>query len=118
MKYTKEHEWIKYDDTTHEAFIGITDHAQSELGDIVHVEFNEPGDLSIGDALCTIESVKSTSEVFIPFNGTHLESNKAVLDDVSQINQNAEGTWLHKVKVSDPGVINVLLTKEEYLKSL
>ena len=112
MKYTKEHEWIKYDDTTHvsenitekgfqllflgyqatisalnspfidqfhtfsEALIGITDHAQSELGDIVHVEFNEPGDLSNGDALCTIESVKSTSEVFIPFDGTHLEVRK------------------------------------------
>ena len=113
-KYTKSHEWIKLDGDT--ATIGITDHAQEELGDIVYVELPEVGRvLSEEDIFGTVESVKAVSELYSPIAGEVVEVNDALTGSEATINESpyANG-WMIKVKVKDPGQVPSLLDAATY----
>lgn len=117
LKYTKDHEWVKMDGEV--ATIGITDFAQGELGDIVYVEVETVGDeLSTGDVFGTVEAVKTVSDLFIPVAGEVLELNESLEDSPENVNDDPYGDgWIVKVKVSDTGEIDGLLSAEDY-KSL
>lgn len=102
--YTKEHEWVKVDGAT--AVVGITDHAQSSLGDIVYVELPKPGaTVTAGKPMGVVESVKAVSDVFAPVSGTIAEINGTVEDDPAKVNADPFGDgWL--VKVTLPGALD------------
>ena len=113
-KYTKTHEWIEVDGSTGK--VGITNYAQDQLGDIVFVELPEIGkELKKGDVLCTVESVKSASDVYAPVSGKIIEVNTELDSQPEKINQDAEGEgWIVKMELSDPSELDDLMTKEEY----
>ena len=119
LKYTKEHEWARIDGN--EAVIGITDHAQSELGDITFVELPQIGrEVKQFENCATIESVKAASDVYAPVSGEVIEVNEALRDTPETINQSpySEG-WLCRVSVSDTGEQSALMDAaayEAYLK--
>ena len=98
LKYSKSHEWVKMlDDTT--ALVGITDFAQSELGDLVFVNLPEEGDeVTVGEAFGDVESVKAVSDVFSPVTGTVKAVNEALLDAPESINADPYGAWLVEVE--------------------
>jgi len=114
LYYTEEHEWLKVDDG--EGTIGITDHAQSELGDIVFVDLPEEGkEFSKGDAIGTIEAVKTVSDIYAPVSGEVTEVNETLDEEAEKINQDPYGEgWIVKVKLSDKSEIDELLSAEEY----
>jgi len=101
LKYSKDHEWIKVEGNT--ATIGITDFAQSELGDIVFVELPEEGDdISTGDSFGSVESVKTVSELYAPVSGKVVAVNEELEDSPELVNENPyEGAWMLKVEISD-----------------
>jgi glycine cleavage system H protein len=113
LKYTKEHEWalVEGDVIT----VGITDFAQSALGDIVFVEVPEVGsDLKAGSTFGVVESIKSVSDLYAPITGEVVAKNSDVEGSPEKINQDAYGSWLIKVKVKDSSELNKLLTAEQY----
>ena len=111
-RYTKEHEWITADGT-----IGITNHAQDSLGDIVFVELPKVGaEITTGKAFGTVESVKAVSDLFAPVSGTVTGVNEALATAPEQVNKDAHGAWMVKVKVKDPAEMNALLSAEDYDK--
>ena len=112
--FTEDHEWINNDNGT--ATVGITVHAQEQLGDLVFVELPEVGrKVAKGDAIVVVESVKAASDVYAPVDGEIVEINDAVVNDPSLINQAAEGEgWLFKLKLSDEGQLNGLLDAAGY----
>jgi glycine cleavage system H protein len=111
-KYTKEHEWITADGT-----IGITNHAQESLGDIVFVELPKIGaELTKGKPLGTVESVKAVSDIYAPVSGTVTAVNEALTTAPEQVNKDAHGAWLIKIKVKDPAEMNALLAAADYDK--
>lgn len=114
LYYTKEHEWVKVDGDT--GTIGISDHAQEELGDIVFVELPEEGEeLSQGDAIGTIEAVKTVSDIYTPVSGEVIESNESLEEEAEKINQDPYGEgWIAKIKMSDKDEIDDLMSAEEY----
>ena len=114
LKYTKSHEWIKVDGDV--ATVGITEHAQSLLGDLVYVELPEVGDeLSAGDDACVVESVKAASDVYAPVDGEVLEINDGVVDDPAQVNSEPyTGGWLFKLKISDSTQLSNLMSASDY----
>lgn len=114
LKYTNEHEWIRADGKV--ATIGITDWAQSELGDIVFVELPNVGDtISKGQPFGTIEAVKSVSELFAPVAGTVVQINSALEDDPMAINRDAYGDgWMIRLELSDPPELEQLLDAVGY----
>lgn len=114
LKYSNDHEWCRIEGDT--AWIGITDFAQSQLGDIVFVDVPTVGEtLSAGDVFGSIEAVKTVSDAFIPVSGEVMEFNPAVDADPSVVNKDAYGEgWLIKVKMSDPSECDTLLTPEQY----
>jgi glycine cleavage system H protein len=114
LKYTKEHEWVRVSGNT--AAIGITDHAQSELTDIVFVELPEAGRaVKAGDACAVVESVKTASDIYAPLSGEILESNKSVADNPALANTEPYGGgWLFKIKLSNPAEVNSLMSPEQY----
>jgi len=116
LKYTQEHEWVKSEGDI--AYVGITDFAQSELGDIVFVECETVGEkLSAGDPVCTIEAVKTVSDVFMPVAGEVLEFNEKLSSNPDLINKDPYGEgWIVKIKPTNMEDINSLLTAEEYEK--
>ena len=116
LKYTPTHEWVLVEGT--EATVGITDHAQSELGDIVYVELPEPGRiLAKGDVLGTVESVKAVSDLYSPLSGEVVKSNRALADTTETVNQDPYGEgWTVRVRMSDPSEINDLLDASDYQK--
>ena len=115
FKYTKEHEWIKVEGTT--GTIGITDHAQSSLGDIVFVELPKVGaELKAGDSFGTVESVKAVSDLFAPVSGTVTEINAALSTAPEKVNSDAHAAWMVKVKLKDPSELNKLLSAADYEK--
>ena len=118
LKYTKDHEWIRVDGET--ATVGITEYAQGELGDIVFVEIETMGDhLKQGDIFGSIEAVKTVSDLFMPASGEIIEVNEKIADSPELINNDAFGDgWLIKVKLSDPGELNDLLSSSEYAKQI
>ena len=114
LKYTKSHEWVRVAGDT--VTIGITDHAQQELTDIVFVELPEAGrKLKAGDACAVVESVKTASDIYAPVSGEILESNKAVVDAPALANTEpyAKG-WFFKIKLSNQAELNSLMSPEQY----
>jgi glycine cleavage system H protein len=112
LQYTKSHEWVRTEDDT--ATIGITDHAQEELGDIVYIELPEQGaTFEAGDSFGTVESVKAVSDLYTPVGGEVVEVNEALGDSPEKINEDPYGEgWILKVRVSDEGA--GLLSASEY----
>jgi glycine cleavage system H protein len=111
-KYTKEHEWITADGT-----VGITHHAQDSLGDIVFVELPKVGtELTMGRTFGTVESVKAVSDLFAPASGMVTAVNEALATAPEQVNKDAHGAWMIKVKVKDPAEMNALLSAADYEK--
>src|ERR1039458_5126475 len=105
-KYTKEHEWLKVEGNT--GTIGITDHAQESLGDIVFVELPKVGsELTAGKTLATTESVKAVSDIFAPVSGTVTEVNEALNTSPEQVNKAAHGAWMVKLKLKEIGRAHV-----------
>lgn len=113
LKYTKEHEWVQINGDT--VTIGITDFAQSALGDIVFLETPEVGTtLTEGSTFGVVESIKSVSDLYAPVSGEVVEKNSDLESSPEQINSDAYGSWLIKVKVSDVNVLNNLLSAADY----
>jgi glycine cleavage system H protein len=114
LKYTKSHEWVRVSGDT--ATVGLTDHAQHELTDIVFVELPEIGkQFKSGDAAAVVESVKTASDLYSPVSGQILETNKAVVDNPALANTEPyAGGWFFKIKLSNPAELNVLLSPESY----
>lgn len=118
LKYTSEHEWIRVEGKV--AYIGITEHAQNQLGDIVFVDIPTVGEeLNAGDVFGTIEVVKTISDLFMPVSGTILEQNEALEDKPELVNQDPYGAgWLIKIEPSADADFSVLLDAKEYKKTI
>ena len=114
LKYAKSHEWVRL--TGDVATIGITDHAQHELTDVVFVELPEVGkQLKAGEACAVVESVKTASDIYAPVSGQVSEVNKAVVDNPALVNSEPYGGgWLFKLKPAAPAELNSLLGPEQY----
>ncbi len=113
LKYTKEHEWTLIENDT--VTVGITDFAQSALGDIVFLEVPEVGtDLKSGSTFGVVESIKSVSDLYSPVSGEVIAKNSELEESPEKINEDAYGSWLIKVKVKDTSELNNLLTAEQY----
>jgi len=114
LKYTKDHEWIKAEGGV--AWVGITDFAQNELGDIVFIEVETVGeDLAREETFGTIEAVKTVSDMFMPVSGEVLEFNKALEANPETVNKDPFGAgWVIKVKMSDPSELDALLDAGQY----
>lgn len=115
VKYTKEHEWIKMIDDEH-AYIGITDFAQSELGDIVFVDISTEGQSLEKDTVFgTVEAVKTVSDLFLPLAATIEEVNEALNKEPELVNADPYGEgWMVKVKLTNPGEFDSLMSAAEY----
>ena len=114
LKYTKEHEWVRVEGDN--AFVGITDFAQGELGEIVFVEVETVGEnLGAGDMFGTVEAVKTVSEMFMPVGGEVLEFNADLESNPEFINDDPYGKgWIIKIKVSNEAEMSDLLSADEY----
>jgi glycine cleavage system H protein len=117
-RYTKEHEWVRLDGDV--ATVGITDHAQEQLGDLVFVELPEVGrEVEAADAVAVVESVKAASDVYAPLTGKVVDVNQAVVDDPSLVNTEAEGDgWLFRLELADPEMFDELLDEAGYREFL
>jgi glycine cleavage system H protein len=120
--YSKDHEWVAVGEDGLAA-IGITDHAQHALGDIVFVELPEPGrSVAKGEACAVVESVKAASDVYSPLAGTVAEVNQDIVDDPALVNSAAESTaWFFKLRLEEPAAVTELLDRaayEEFLGTL
>jgi glycine cleavage system H protein len=114
-KYTKEHEWIKPDGGS--ATIGITNHAQEALGDIVFVELPKVGtDVSSGKTFGSVESVKAVSDLFAPASGKVTAINEELATASEKINSDAHGSWMIKITLANPGELNNLMSAADYDK--
>ena len=113
-KYTKDHEWVNINDSV--ATIGISNHAQESLGDIVFIDLPSVGkEVKSKEEVCVIESVKAASDIYSPLDGEITEINETLKDDASIINKDPENTgWIFKLKISDPDQINNLLSLDDY----
>jgi glycine cleavage system H protein len=114
IHFTKEHEWIRVEGDT--ATVGITDHAQHQLGDIVFAEAPEAGKtLDKGGEAAVVESVKAASDVYAPVSGEVIEANPAIADDPSIINSDPEGDgWFFKLRLADPSELDGLMDEAAY----
>ncbi|MBX2971959.1 MAG: glycine cleavage system protein GcvH [Flavobacteriales bacterium] len=114
LRYTKDHEWIRIEGNT--AIIGITDFAQSELGDIVFVDINTEGQEVAREAVFgTVEAVKTVSDLFMPVSGKVTEVNPGLADDPASVNSDPYGSgWMVKVEMSAPAEVADLLTADQY----
>lgn len=114
LKYTKDHEWVKVEGN--EAFIGITDFAQRELGDIVYIDINTIGEeISKDKVFGTVEAVKTVSDLYMPVTATVLEVNSALNDSPELVNSDPYGQgWMVKATISDVSELDELLTAEAY----
>lgn len=114
LLYTKSHEWVKVEGDV--ATIGVTDHAQSELGDITYLELPDVGgDVSGGEPFGVVESVKAASDVYSPIDGEVLERNEDAIAAPDVVNSSPyEGAWLIRVKLANPAQVGTLLTPEQY----
>lgn len=114
LKYTKEHEWVRVEGDV--AYVGITDYAQSELGEIVFVEVETVGEnLAAGEVFGTVEAVKTVSELFLPVDGEILEFNAELEDAPELVNEDPYGKgWMVKVSVADTAQLDSLLSGADY----
>jgi len=118
LRYAKTHEWVRLEGNV--AVIGISDHAQRELTDIVFVELPKVGrEVKAGDACVVIESVKTAADVYSPVSGTIIEVNTALSSDPGLVNRDPYGAgWLFKVQVSDPKEVDLLLDSKAYAQHI
>lgn len=118
LKYTKDHEWVKIDGDI--ATIGVTDFAQSELGDIVYVEIETEGDtLDEGEVFGTVEAVKTVSDLFMPLKGEVIEVNETIESEPEAVNDDPYGKgWMIKVKMDDPSAADSLLSADDYQEEI
>ena len=114
LYFTKEHEWIRVDGN--QATVGISNHAQEQLGDIVFAEVPETGRrLSKGQEAAVVESVKAASDVYAPVSGEVIEGNQAVADDPALVNSDPEGDgWFFKLKLDNPGELDGMMDEGAY----
>ena len=114
LYFTQDHEWIRVEGDT--ATVGVTNHAQEALGDIVFAEVPEGGRrVSKGQEAAVVESVKAASDVYAPVSGEVIESNQAVADDPALINKDTEGAgWFFKLKIDDPAELDGLMDEASY----
>jgi glycine cleavage system H protein len=114
LRYTKEHEWLRVEGTT--AYVGITDFAQKELGDIVYVEIDTKGkELQLGDVFGTVEAVKTVSDLFLPITGTILEVNELLNASPELVNNDPYGKgWMIKMNIADTQELESLLSANTY----
>lgn len=114
LKYSDDHEWVRVDGDV--ATVGVTDFAQSELGDVVFVEIETEGEeLSKGDTFGTVEAVKTVSDLFMPISGEVIEVNAAIEDAPESVNDEPYGSgWMIKVKISDTSELDDLMTPADY----
>ena len=118
LKYAKSHEWVRVSGDT--ATVGITDHAQQELTDVVFVELPEVGrKLKAGEACAVVESVKTASDIYSPVSGEIVALNQPVTDNPALVNTEPyAGGWFFKIKLSNPAELNALLSPEDYMKQI
>ena len=118
LKYAKSHEWIRVTGDT--ASVGITDHAQHELTDVVFVELPAVGrKVKAGEACAVVESVKTASDIYSPVSGEVLEANKAVVDNPALVNSDPFGAgWFYKIKLAAPAEVGGLLSAADYAKQI
>jgi glycine cleavage system H protein len=118
LKYAKSHEWVRVSGDT--AVIGITDHAQHELTDVVFAELPAAGrKIKAGEACAVVESVKTASDIYSPVSGEVLESNNAIVDNPGLVNTDPFGAgWFYKIKLSQPSELNALLAPADYAKQI
>jgi glycine cleavage system H protein len=118
LKYTRSHEWVRLAGDV--ATVGITDHAQHELTDIVFVELPEVGrQLKAGDACAVVESVKTASDIYSPLSGEIIETNHAVVDEPALVNREPHAAgWFFKIKLGNPAELNALLTSAAYQQQI
>ena len=116
VKYTKDHEWVRVEGTT--AVVGITDYAQTQLGDVVYVELPEPGrKLQQGKEAAVVESVKAASEVYAPLTGDVIEANAELAGEPAKVNADPMGGgWFFKMKLSNPKELDALMDEAQYKK--
>lgn len=113
LYYSESHEYVKTEGDI--AYIGITDYAQEQLGNVVYVDMPEPGDeVTAGEEFGAVESVKAASDLICPVSGTVVEINEALEDTPELINSDAFENWIIKVKLSDPVELDGLLSAEDY----
>lgn len=113
LKYSKSDEWVQIDGDV--VTVGITDHAQDALGEIVHVELPEAGTtVAAGDTVCEVESVKAVAEIYAPAAGEILEINDVLEDAPEKLNEAPYEAWLYKMRVSDAAALGDLLDPEAY----
>jgi glycine cleavage system H protein len=114
LHYSKDHEWVRVEGQM--AVIGITDHAQEQLGDVVYVEVPKPGEeFAANESFGSVESVKAVSEIFTPVSGKVAAINESLADEPEKVNQDPYGEgWMIKIKMSSPGEVDSLLTAAEY----
>ncbi len=114
LKYTEEHEWVRMDGDV--AVVGVTDHAQEELSDIVFVELPElEREVEEKEAMAVVESVKAASDIYAPVSGVVVEVNSALEEEPGLLNEEPYGRgWLFKIRVSDMELVEGLLTSDDY----
>ncbi len=114
VRYSKDHEWVRVEGDT--ATVGISEHAQGQLGDVVFVELPEPGRaIAKGEQAAVVESVKAASEVYAPVSGEVVERNDALAERPAMVNEDAEGgAWFFKLRLSDPGELEGLMDRKAY----
>jgi len=114
-KYTKQHEWIQVGGSS--VTVGITDHAQEELGDIVFVELPKVGaEVTAGKTFGSVESVKAVSDLYAPASGKVTEINEELATSPEKVNKDAHGSWMMKIELKNPGELDGLLSSADYEK--
>ena len=115
IRYTKEHEWVRLEDDG-TATVGITDHAQEALGDIVFIELPEADRVLVeGESCAVVESVKAASDIYAPLAGTVLEANELLAEDPSLVNRDPEDeAWFFRIDPADPEAIKALMDQDAY----
>ena len=117
LLYSESHEWVKVDGDV--AIVGVSDFAQSEMGDITYVDLPAEGDEVLKEEDCgALESVKASSEIYSPVSGIVAAVNEALEDAPELINEDPYGSWIIKVKMSDPGQLDSLMSAADYAKKI
>jgi glycine cleavage system H protein len=117
LKYTDDHEWVRVEGNI--ATIGVTDHAASELGDVVYVDIEMDGAVSKGDTIGTIEAVKTVADMYSPISGTITEINTSLNDNPEVVNNDAYGDgWIVKIELSDSNELDELMSASAYKESI
>ena len=118
LRYTESHEWIRKE-ADGSITVGITDHAQEALGDIVFLELPQTGkNFDAGDACAVVESVKAASDIYAPLSGEVIANNDAAVSAPESVNSDAYGSWLFKMKPTDISKLDALLTADAYAKNI